>query len=67
MGRSDLERLSKEELIEVVQRLQRPQKTSRTSGRFTEGRAKAVAALRRASVVAADETGVRIEGSNAYH
>ncbi len=30
MGRSDLERLSKEELIELVLRLQRPQKTSRT-------------------------------------
>jgi hypothetical protein len=30
MGRSDLERLSKEELIELVLRLQRPEKTSRT-------------------------------------
>ena len=27
MGRSDLERLSKEELIELVLRLQRPEKT----------------------------------------
>jgi transposase len=39
----------------------------RAQGRFTEGRARAVAALRRAAVVASDETGVRIEGSNAYH
>src|SRR5215210_7000262 len=39
----------------------------RTQGRFAEGRAKAVAALRQAAVVASDETGVRIEGSNAYH
>jgi transposase len=39
----------------------------RAQGRFTEGRARAVAALRRAKVVASDETGVRIEGSNAYH
>ena len=31
MGRSELERLSKEELIELVLRLQRPAKTSRTS------------------------------------
>jgi transposase len=33
MGRSDLERLSKEELIELVLRLQRPEKTSRTSSK----------------------------------
>jgi transposase len=33
MGRSDLERLSKEELIELVLRLQRPQKASRTSSK----------------------------------
>jgi transposase len=33
MGRSELERLSKEELIELVLRLQRPQKTSRTSSK----------------------------------
>ena len=39
----------------------------RAQGRFAEGRAEAVAALRRASVVASDETGVRIEGANAYH
>ena len=39
----------------------------RAQGRFAFGRAEAVAALRRASVVASDETGVRIEGSNAYH
>jgi hypothetical protein len=31
MGRSELERLSREELIELVLRLQRPEKTSRTS------------------------------------
>ena len=39
----------------------------RAQGRFTEGRSRAVAALRQAAVVASDETGVRIEGSNAYH
>src|SRR5919107_262663 len=39
----------------------------RAQGRFAEGRSRAVAALRRAPVVASDETGVRIEGSNAYH
>jgi transposase len=39
----------------------------RAQGRFAEGRSRAVAALRRAEVVASDETGVRIEGSNAYH
>jgi transposase len=39
----------------------------RAHGRFADGRAEAVAALRRASVVASDETGVRIEGANAYH
>src|SRR3954463_15627073 len=33
MGRSDLERLSKEELIELVLRLQRPEKPSRTSSK----------------------------------
>src|ERR1700710_1835463 len=33
MGRSDLERLSREELIEWVLRLQRPGKTSRTSSK----------------------------------
>src|SRR3712207_1065221 len=33
MGRSDLERLSKEELIELVLRLQRLEKTSRTSSK----------------------------------
>ena len=32
-GRIDLERLSKEELIELVLKLQRPLKTSRTSSR----------------------------------
>jgi transposase len=34
MGRSDLERLSKEELIDLVLRLQWPEKTSRTSSRL---------------------------------
>lgn len=33
MGRGDLERLSREELIELVMRLQRPEKTSRTSSK----------------------------------
>src|SRR4051795_7288198 len=33
MGRADLERLSKDELIELVLRLQRPEKTSRTSSK----------------------------------
>ncbi|SFJ78336.1 hypothetical protein SAMN02799642_05502 [Methylobacterium brachiatum] len=33
MGRSDLERLSRKELIELVLRLQRPEKTSRTSSK----------------------------------
>jgi len=39
----------------------------RAQGRFWPGRAAAIAALRRAAVVASDETGVRIEGSNSYH
>jgi transposase len=39
----------------------------RAQGRFAEGQARAVSSLRRAEVVASDETGVRIEGSNAYH
>jgi transposase len=39
----------------------------RAQGRFQAGRADAVAVLRRAEVVASDETGVRIEGANAYH
>ena len=33
MGRSELERLSREELIELVLRLQRPEKTSHTSSK----------------------------------
>ncbi|ACL58363.1 hypothetical protein [Methylobacterium nodulans] len=33
MGRRELERLSKEEMIELVLRLQRPDKTSRTSSK----------------------------------
>jgi len=33
MGRGELERLSKEGLIELVRRLQRPEKTSRTSAK----------------------------------
>ena len=39
----------------------------RAPGAFAGERDKAVAALRRARVIASDETGVRIEGSNAYH
>ena len=39
----------------------------RAQGAFAGERDKAVAALRRARVIASDETGVRIEGSNAYH
>src|SRR4051812_33191718 len=39
----------------------------RAQGQFRSGREAAVSALRRAAVVASDETGVRIEGSNAYH
>jgi transposase len=39
----------------------------RSQGRFADGQASAVSSLRRAEVVASDETGVRIEGSNAYH
>src|SRR4051812_46273438 len=39
----------------------------RAQGRFEDGQRRAASALRRAEVVASDETGVRIEGSNAYH
>src|SRR5215203_4560279 len=39
----------------------------RAQGRFQNAQTSAVSALRRAQVVASDETGVRIEGSNAYH
>ena len=39
----------------------------RAQGHFRAGRDDAVAALRRAEIVASDETGVRIEGANAYH
>jgi len=39
----------------------------RAQDRFAPGRDAALAALRRAVVVASDETGVRIEGSNAFH
>ncbi|GJD53884.1 IS66 family transposase ISMno2 [Methylobacterium crusticola] len=39
----------------------------RAQKQFRAGREAAVSALRRAEVVASDETGVRIEGSNAYH
>src|ERR687897_280842 len=39
----------------------------RAQGRFAEGQVSAVSALRRADVVASDETSVRIEGANAYH
>jgi transposase len=39
----------------------------RAQGCFAEGQVRAVSSLRQAEVVASDETGVRIEGSNAYH
>ena len=39
----------------------------RAQGRFCPGREAAMSTLRQAEVVASDETGVRIEGSNAYH
>src|SRR5215211_5736965 len=39
----------------------------RAQGCFAEGQVSAVSSLRRAEVIASDETGVRIEGSNAYH
>jgi transposase len=39
----------------------------RTQACFEPGRDRAIAVLRQAPVVASDETGVRIEGSNAYH
>ena len=39
----------------------------RAQGRFRPGREAAVSTLRRATVVASDGTGVRIEGSNAFH
>ena len=50
--------LSQGGLMNLLQRAQR---------RFSSGREEAVSTLRRAAVVASDETGVRIEGSNAYH
>ncbi len=39
----------------------------RAQGRFADGQIRAVSSLRTAEVIASDETGVRIEGSNAYH
>ncbi len=39
----------------------------RAQARFAAGRETALSALRRAAVVASDETSVRIEGSNGYH
>jgi transposase len=39
----------------------------RAQGRFVAKRDDAVAVLRQADVVASDETGVRIEGSNSFH
>ena len=39
----------------------------RAETRFEAGHDAALSALRRAEVVASDETGVRIEGSNSYH
>ncbi len=50
--------LSQGGLMNLLQRAQR---------RFRSGRDEAVSTLRRATVVASDETGVRIEGSNAFH
>src|ERR1700710_1729529 len=50
--------LSQGGLMNLLQRAQR---------RFCSGREEAVSTLRRAEVVASDETGVRIEGSNAFH
>src|SRR3954470_13669006 len=38
----------------------------RAQGRFEAGQRSAVSALRQAEMVASDETGVRIEGANAY-
>jgi transposase len=130
MDRTDLQQLSKEQLIELVLRLQRPEKNSRTSSkppstdkavatttpfgprihalaiylkgfqalsyerlrglfrdafglsvsegalmnmfirshpRFEKEAEKAKAIVRAAQVVASDETGVRIEGTNSYH
>lgn len=42
-------------------------KFKRTAPVFAAGRDKALMTLRRAEVVACDETGARIEGCNAYH
>ena len=39
----------------------------RAEARFEAGRDAALSALRRATVVASDETGVRIEGTNSFH
>src|SRR3982751_5688690 len=39
----------------------------RAQGRFAGGQRSAISALRQAEMVASDETGVRIEGANAYH
>ena len=50
--------LSQGGLLNLLQRAQR---------HFRSGREEAVSTLRRAAVIASDETGVRIEGSNAYH
>ena len=40
---------------------------ARTARAFEEKKGQALAVLRKASLVASDETGVRIEGVNAYH
>ena len=50
--------LSQGRLMNLLQRAQK---------RFRSGRNEAVSTLRRATVVASDETGGCIEGSNAYH
>ena len=51
-------RLSQGSLMNLLRRAQ---------GRFESGREAAVATLRQAETVASDETGLHIEGSNAYH
>ena len=50
--------LSQGGLMNLLQRAQK---------RFRSGREQAVSTLRRAAIIASDETGVRIEGSNAFH
>ena len=59
---------TKEELMLIEARIREINNLlRRAQDRFHPGRDAAIATLRRAEVVACDETGVRIEGSNAYH